>query len=88
MEMYFPAEVNPLMALRAVQFWKQNYHVDGFHLYNAGRLLRGEDGIPDVDVSITTRELDIMLRANHISPVHLPEEEFDSPLGSGTGAAA
>ena len=28
-----------------------------------------------------------MLRANHISPVHLPEEEFDSPLGSGTGAA-
>ena len=50
--------------------------------------MRGEDGIPDVDVSITTRELDIMLRANHISPVHLPEEEFDSPLGSGTGAAA
>ena len=49
--------------------------------------MRGEDGIPDVDVSITTRELDIMLRANHISPVHLPEEEFDSPLGSGTGAA-
>ena len=50
--------------------------------------MRGEDGIPDVDVSITTRELDIMLRANHISPVHLPEEEFDSPLGSGTGAAS
>ena len=49
--------------------------------------MRGEDGIPDVDVSITTRELDIMLRANHISPVYLPEEEFDSPLGSGTGAA-
>ena len=49
--------------------------------------MRGENGIPDVDVSITTRELDIMLRANHISPVHLPEEEFDSPLGSGTGAA-
>lgn len=30
--------------------------------------MRGEDGIPDVDVSITTRELDIMLRANHIFP--------------------
>ena len=49
--------------------------------------MRASDGTPDVDVSITTRELDIMLRANHISPVHLPEEAFDSPLGSGTGAA-
>ena len=36
MEMYFPAEVNPLMALRAVQFWKQNYHVDGFHILGEG----------------------------------------------------
>ena len=36
MEMYFPAEVNPLMALRAVQFWKQNYHVDGFHILGKG----------------------------------------------------
>ena len=49
--------------------------------------MRGEDGIPDVDVSITTRELDIMLRANHISPVHLPEEGSTPPLGSGLGAA-
>ena len=39
MEMYFPAEVNPLMALRAVQFWKQNYHVDGFHLLGFPNLL-------------------------------------------------
>ena len=36
MEMYFPAEANPLMALRALQFWKQNYHVDGFHVLGAG----------------------------------------------------
>ena len=36
MEMYFPAEVNPLMALRAVQFWKQNYHVDGCHILGEG----------------------------------------------------
>ena len=35
MEMYFPAEANPL-ALRALQFWKQNYHVDGFHVLGAG----------------------------------------------------
>lgn len=44
-------------------------------------------GDPDVDVSITTRELNIMMRANHIDPRHLEEEEFDSPLGTATGAA-
>lgn len=36
MEMYFPNEVNPLTALRALQFWKRFYHVDGFHLLGDG----------------------------------------------------
>ena len=49
--------------------------------------MKNDAGDPDVDVSITTRELNIMLRANHIEPKYLPEEEFDSPLGSSTGAA-
>ena len=44
-------------------------------------------GDPDVDVSITTRELSIMMRANHIDPRYLDEEDFDSPLGTSTGAA-
>lgn len=44
-------------------------------------------GEPDVDMSITTRELNIMMRANHIDPRFLDEEEFDSPLGTATGAA-
>jgi len=44
-------------------------------------------GDPDVDVSITTRELNIMMRASHIDPRYLDEEDFDSPLGTGTGAA-
>jgi len=44
-------------------------------------------GDSDVDVVITTREFDRMLRAKGINPELLPEEEFDSPLGSGTGAA-
>jgi NADH-quinone oxidoreductase subunit G len=44
-------------------------------------------GDPDVDVVITTREFTRMLRARSIFPSSLPEEEFDSPLGSGTGAA-
>ena len=32
MEMYFSRECNPVTALRALQFWKLYYHVDGFHL--------------------------------------------------------
>ena len=44
-------------------------------------------GDPDVDVVITTREFARMLHAKSIQPGTLPEEEFDSPLGSGTGAA-
>ena len=41
----------------------------------------------DVDAVLTTRELARMLRAELISPAILREEEFDSPLGCGTGAA-
>jgi len=44
-------------------------------------------GDPDVDVVITTREFASMLRTMSVIPQLLPEEEFDSPLGSGTGAA-
>ena len=44
-------------------------------------------GDPDVDAVLTTRELARMLRSEHIVPQDLPEEKFDSPLGSGTGAA-
>lgn len=40
----------------------------------------------DVDVVLTTRELGKFLRAMHISPVDLEEEEFDMPLGIGSGA--
>ena len=42
---------------------------------------------PDVDVVITTRELVRMLRCSMIDPTALEESSFDSPLGSGTGAA-
>ena len=49
--------------------------------------MRDACGDPDVDVVLTTRELARMLRSEHILPQDLPEEAFDSPLGSGTGAA-
>lgn len=40
----------------------------------------------DVDISLTTRELDRVLKAELISPAFLEEEEFDQPLGVGSGA--
>ena len=39
----------------------------------------------DVDVVLTTRELDRLLRGTDVAA--LPEEDFDQPLGVGTGAA-
>ena len=41
----------------------------------------------DVDLSITTRELDRMIRTCHIEPMSVGEAEFDDPLGESTGAA-
>ncbi len=44
-------------------------------------------GLPDVDISITTRELARMIKRARIDFVNLPDEQFDSPLGESTGAA-
>lgn len=44
------------------------------------------DGGKDVDAVLTTREVDRMLKTYFIDPHSLEEEEFDSPLGVGTGA--
>ena len=45
------------------------------------------NGNPDVDYSITTRELARLLKVCNIDFASLPEEKFDSPLGESTGAA-
>lgn len=44
-------------------------------------------GYPDVDYSLTTRELGRMIESAGIFFKHLPDEEFDNPLGDSTGAA-
>ena len=44
-------------------------------------------GYPDVDYSLTTRELGRMIESAGIYFKHLPDEEFDKPLGDSTGAA-
>ncbi|MBR5538954.1 MAG: [Clostridia bacterium] len=40
----------------------------------------------DVDVVLTTREFARMLKADHVNVASLEEREFDSPLGTGSGA--
>jgi len=49
--------------------------------------LRDACGDPDVDVVLTTREMDRLFRSDGIVPGVLEEMPFDSPLGTGTGAA-
>ena len=44
-------------------------------------------GDPDVDVVLTTREMARIFKADRIVPSALEDAEFDSPLGTGTGAA-
>ncbi len=43
-------------------------------------------GVPDVDVAITTRELARMIALSGIDYNNLPDEEFDQPIGKGSGA--
>ncbi|MDR2409423.1 MAG: [FeFe] hydrogenase, group A [Bacteroidales bacterium] len=45
------------------------------------------DGNPDVDYSITTRELAALIKQANLDFKSLPDEDFDSPLGESTGAA-
>ena len=42
---------------------------------------------PDVDYSITTRELAALIKQANIDFNNLPDENFDAPLGSSTGAS-
>lgn len=48
--------------------------------------LQSNPGIPDVDIVLTTRELARMIKSVGIDFAALPEEEYDSPLGTATGA--
>lgn len=44
-------------------------------------------GYPDIDISLTTRELGRMITRAGINFTALPDEDFDDPLGNSTGAA-
>ncbi len=49
--------------------------------------MRDACGDADVDVVLTTREMVRMFRGEQVEPTALEELDFDSPLGTGTGAA-
>ena len=54
--------------------------------YEASRPELGRDGYQDVDYVLTTRELAKLIRYVGLDLSVLPESEFDSPLGTGSGA--
>lgn len=56
--------------------------------FEANRSEMGHDGRADVDIVITTRELIKMIKYVGLDFPGLPESDFDSPLGYGTGAGA
>lgn len=54
--------------------------------YEAGLSGMAASGEQDVDVVLTVRELDRLIRSEHIDVRLLPEEDFDLPLGTSSGA--
>ena len=56
--------------------------------YECGREEFKVNGNPDVDYSISTRELARLIKRANINFAQLPDSDFDSPLGESTGAAA
>lgn len=55
--------------------------------YEIGREDQSAAGVPDLDATITTRELARLIKQAGIMFNDLPDEVCDSPLGTGTGAA-
>jgi iron-only hydrogenase group A len=54
--------------------------------FEASRPEMCSSGYRDVDVVLTTRELGRMIRQAGIDFIHLPEEQYDPPMGQYTGA--
>ena len=55
--------------------------------FEIGREDQSAAGVPDLDISITTRELVKMINKAGIRFNELEDATFESPMGSGTGAA-
>ena len=57
----------------------KKFEINRHEMYN--------NGVPNVDAVLTTRELGSMIRESGIDFKALPDIEFDNPLGMSTGAA-
>lgn len=55
--------------------------------FEIGREDQSAAGVPDVDYSLTVRELGRLIDKVGLNFLSLPDEQFDSPLGISTGAA-
>jgi len=55
--------------------------------YECARPEFAVDGNPDVDYSISTRELAALIKRANLDLNKLPDEDFDKPMGESTGAA-
>ena len=53
---------------------------------NREEMCAAGEGIPDIDVALTTREAARMVKESGILFAQLPDEEFDDPFGIATGA--
>ncbi len=54
--------------------------------YECKREEQSVNGVPDVDIALTTRELARMIDRAGIDFTRLPDEKYDAPLGVSTGA--
>ena len=54
--------------------------------YECGRDEFSENGNPDVDYALTTRELAALIKLSNINFNTLPNEDYDQPLGESSGA--
>ncbi len=55
--------------------------------YECKRPEQSVNGVADVDVALTTRELGRMIERSGLDFLNLPDEDFDAPLGVSTGAS-
>lgn len=77
-----------VMPCTAKKYEAQRPEMDGAYDYWKKKMnLSANDRFFDVDYVLTTRELSRMFKESGIHFKSLPEEDFDNPLGSSTGAA-
>ncbi len=71
-----PTDINVVSVMPCTA---KKFEINRHEMYN--------NGVPNVDAVLTTRELGRMIREAGIDFCALPDAEFDNPLGMSTGAA-